>query len=102
MHRAASPSVIADRSTEAGYTRPSGTSPLQRPQHKSVSIPVEYASHRKIRERNKLYYRFNHWPIWVLVFFIAPGPLTFDLLERGFDARMALWLGTVLVGTAVA
>ena len=66
------------------------------------AIPVEYASERKIRERNKLYYRFNHWPIWIFVFFIAPGPLTFDLFERGFDARMALWLGAVLVGTGIA
>ena len=61
-----------------------------------AAIPVEYASQRKIRERNKLYYRFNHWPIWIFVFFIAPGPLTFDLFERGFDTRMALWLGAVL------
>ena len=38
-----------------------------------AAIPVEYASERKIRERNKLYYRFNHWPIWIFVFFIAPG-----------------------------
>jgi hypothetical protein len=67
-----------------------------------VSIPVEYAHERKIRERNKLHYRFNHWPIWIFVFFIAPGPLTFDLFERGFDARMALWLGAVLVGTGLA
>ena len=67
-----------------------------------AAIPVEYASERKIRERNKLYYRFNHWPIWIFVFFIAPGPLTFDLFERGFDARMALWLGAVLVGTGIA
>ena len=66
------------------------------------AIPVEYASHRKIRERNKLHYRFNHWPIWIFVFFIAPGPLTFDLFERGFDSRMALWLGAVLVGTGIA
>ena len=66
------------------------------------AIPVEFASERKIRERNKLYYRFNHWPIWIFVFFIAPGPLTFDLFERGFDARMALWLAAVLLGTAVA
>jgi hypothetical protein len=66
------------------------------------AIPVEYASERKIRERNKLYYRFNHWPIWIFVFFIAPGPLTFDLFEHGFDRRMALWLGAVLIGTAVA
>ena len=66
------------------------------------AIPVEYASERKIRERNKLYYRFNHWPIWIFVFFIAPGPLTFDLFERGFDTRMALWLGAVLLGTGIA
>ena len=31
------------------------------------AIPVEYASQRKIRTRNKLYYRFNHWPIWIFV-----------------------------------
>jgi len=67
-----------------------------------MSIPVEYASARKIRERNKLYYRFNHWPIWIFVFFIAPGPLTLDLFERGFDSRMALWLGLVLAGTGIA
>jgi hypothetical protein len=68
----------------------------------ATEIPVEYASQRKIRERNKLYYRFNHWPIWIFVFFIAPGPLTFDLFERGFDARMGLWLGLVIVGTGIA
>jgi hypothetical protein len=66
------------------------------------TIPIEYASRRKIRERNKLHYRFSHWPIWIFVFFIAPGPLTFDLFERGFDARMAMWLGAVLVVTGVA
>lgn len=65
-------------------------------------IPVELASHRKIRARNKLSYRFAHWPIWIWVFFIAPGPLTFDLFERGFDLRMAAWLGIVLVGTGIA
>jgi hypothetical protein len=67
-----------------------------------AAIPVEYASQRKIRERNKLHYRFNHWPIWIFVFFIAPGPLTFDLFERGFDSRMAVWLGAVLLGTGIA
>ena len=65
-------------------------------------IPVEFDTSRKLRTRNKLYYRFLHWPIWIFVFFIAPGPLTFDLFERGFDARMALWLGAVLVGTGIA
>jgi hypothetical protein len=65
-------------------------------------IPVEYASERKIRTRNKLYYRFNHWPIWISVFFIAPGPLTFDLFERGFDRRMAAWLGLVVLATGIA
>ncbi|MEW6320039.1 MAG: hypothetical protein AB1635_03010 [Acidobacteriota bacterium] len=68
----------------------------------SDALHVELDSHRRLRTRNKLYYRFNHWPIWIFVFFIAPGPLTFDLFERGFDARMAAWLGVVLVGTGIA
>lgn len=63
---------------------------------------IELAADRPIRERNKISYRFNHWPIWIWVFFIAPGPLTFDLFEHGFDRRMALWLGAVLVGTGIA
>jgi hypothetical protein len=63
---------------------------------------VELDTHRKIRHRNKLHYRFNHWPIWIFVFFIAPGPLTFQLFERGFDSRILAWLGVILVGTGVA
>ena len=63
---------------------------------------IERDTDRKIRHRNKLYYRFNHWPIWILVFFIAPGPLTFDLFEHGFDSRIAAWLGVVLVATGIA
>jgi len=63
---------------------------------------IERDTERKIRHRNKLYYRVNHWPIWIFVFFIAPGPLTFDLFERGFDRRMLIWLGMVLTGTAIA
>ena len=63
---------------------------------------IELASERTIRERNKISYRFAHWPIWIWVFFIAPGPLTFDLFARGFDVRMALWLGAVLIGTGIA
>jgi len=63
---------------------------------------IELDTERKIRHRNKLYYRFNHWPIWIFVFFIAPGPLTFDLFERGFDQRMLIWLSVVLIGTATA
>ena len=63
---------------------------------------IKPASNRNIRERNKLYYRFLHWPIWIWVFFITPGPLTFDLFARGFDPRMVLWLSLVLVGTGLA
>jgi hypothetical protein len=63
---------------------------------------IELASDRTIRERNKISYRFAHWPIWIFVFFIAPGPLTFDLFAHGFDSRMALWLGAVLVATGLA
>ena len=68
----------------------------------AAGIPVELASERKIRYRNKPHYRLSHWPIWIFVFFIAPGPLIFDLFESGFDRRMAIWLGVVLVGTGIA
>ena len=63
---------------------------------------IELASDRVIRERNKASYRLNHWPIWIFVFFIAPGPMTFVLFERGFNLQMAAWMGVVLVGTGLA
>src|SRR5205809_3923482 len=66
------------------------------------ALYIELDTERKIRVRNKLHYRFNHWPIWIFVFFIAPGPWTFDLFERGFDSRLMLWLGAVLLGTGIA
>ena len=68
----------------------------------TTALYIERDTDRKIRHRNKLYYRLNHWPIWIFVFFIAPGPLTFDLIERGFDGRRAAWLAIVLLGTAIA
>ncbi len=63
---------------------------------------LRHARRPHFRERNKPHYRLAHWPLWIFVFFVAPGPLMFDLLERGFDARMAVWLGAVLMGTGVA
>ena len=65
-------------------------------------MKVELASSRKLRDRNKPGYRLAHWPIWIFVFFIAPGPSTFDLFERGFDQRKLLWLGLVMLGTGIA
>jgi hypothetical protein len=62
----------------------------------------EYAAHRPIRERNKKIYRVAHWPIWIWVFFLAPGPLTFDLFEHGPSWRNMAWLLVVLVGTGIA
>ena len=68
----------------------------------TAALQIERDTDRKIRHRNKLYYRFNHWPIWIFVFLVAPGPLTFDLIERGFDRRLTVWLAIVLMGTAIA
>ncbi len=65
-------------------------------------MKIELASRRKLRERNKVRYRLAHWPIWIWVFFIAPGPLTFDLFEHGFDWRMGTWLSIVLIATGIA
>jgi hypothetical protein len=66
------------------------------------TIKVEYAGHRKIRERNKPHYRLAHWPIWIWVFFLAPGPLTFNLFAHGGSRANLLWLLAVLVGTGIA
>ena len=63
---------------------------------------IELDTQRKIRHRNKTYYRVLHWPIWIFVFFIAPGPLTFDLFAAGIDTRIATWLAFVVVVTGIA
>jgi hypothetical protein len=62
----------------------------------------EYAGERRIRERNKKMYRVAHWPIWIWVFFLAPGPLTFDLFEHGPGVNNMIWLACVLAGTGIA
>ena len=48
------------------------------------------------RERNKNYYRALHVPLWVWVFFILPGNLTYALYARGPDARHLWWLVAVV------
>jgi hypothetical protein len=63
---------------------------------------IEYAQARKIRERNTRLYRLAHLPIWIWVFFLAPGPLTFSLFAHGFSWGNAVWLAAVLVGTGIA
>ncbi len=55
-----------------------------------------------MRTRNTRIYRACHWPIWIFVFFLAPGPLTFSLFAHGFSLGNSLWLGLVLVGTGIA
>lgn len=49
------------------------------------------------RARNKIYYRVLHVPIWLWVFFILPGNLTYDLYAHGPDRRHAIWLAIVFV-----
>ena len=63
---------------------------------------VEYAQARKMRERNTRLYRLAHWPIWIWVFFLAPGPLTFTLFAHGFGRGNLAWLALVLIGTGIA
>lgn len=47
------------------------------------------------RERNKTYYRVLHLPIWIWVFFILPGHLTYALFMHGPDRRHWVWLAAV-------
>ena len=63
---------------------------------------IEYAQTRKMRERNTPLYRLAHWPIWIWVFFLAPGPLTFTLFAHGLGRGNLIWLAAVLAGTGIA
>jgi hypothetical protein len=63
---------------------------------------VEYAHERKLRERNTRMYRLAHWPLWIFVFFLVPGPLTFSLVAHGFGLGNLAWLALVLAGTGIA
>ena len=47
-------------------------------------------------------YRVAHWPIWIWVFFLAPGPLTFSFFAHGPNRQHLVWLAIVLVATGIA
>jgi len=55
-----------------------------------------------MRERNTRIYRTAHWPIWIWVFFLTPGPLTFSLFAHGFSAANSAWLALVMLATGIA
>ena len=82
--------------------------PIDAPQRLCETLPMqypgklEYSHTRKIRERNTSLYRAAHWPIWIWVFFLAPGPLTFSLFAHGFGRGNLTWLVLVLIGTGIA
>lgn len=63
---------------------------------------VEYASARKMRTRNTVVYRVLHWPLWIFVFFLVPGPLIFDLFAGRANRWNLVWLSAVLLGTGIA
>jgi len=63
---------------------------------------LEFAQKRKMRERNTRIYRLAHWPIWIWVFFLVPGPLVFSLFAHGFGRGNFIWLLAVLAATGVA
>lgn len=65
-------------------------------------VRSEYADPRRFRERNKRIYRLAHWPIWIWVFFVAPGPLTFSLFAHGGGSGNLIWLAIVVAGTGTA
>ncbi len=47
------------------------------------------------RERNKSYYRVLHIPVWLWVFFILPGNLTYQLYLHGPNRWHGWWLALV-------
>jgi hypothetical protein len=67
-----------------------------------AGVRLEYANRRKLRDRNTRLYRVAHWPIWITVFYLAPGPVTFRLFTSGWETWMGVWLGIVLAVTGTA
>lgn len=63
---------------------------------------LEYAQTRKLRVRNKHQYRLAHWPLWIAVFFLAPGSSIFELFDHGFDLLNGTWLLIVVCATGMA
>jgi hypothetical protein len=68
----------------------------------SYTGKFEFAAERRYRERNTRLYRLAHWPIWIWVFFLAPGPLTFQHVLPWFPLDQLGWLAAVLIGTGIA
>jgi hypothetical protein len=55
-----------------------------------------------LRTQNSILYRLAHWPLWIVVFFLLPGPSIVRLLASGFAREHAMWLGIVAAGTGLA
>lgn len=68
----------------------------------TLASRVEIADARRMRTRNTTLYRALHWPLWIFVFFLAPGPLTFDLFAGRANRWNLVWLLLVLAGTGLA
>ena len=49
------------------------------------------------RERNKTHYRVAHLPVWLWVFFVLPGHLTYQLYLHGPTRSHGYWLAVVAV-----
>ena len=69
------------------------------------SVRVEFAERaRSYGIANKVTYRLAHWPIWIAVFFLAPGPLYLPDCSgyRCQNWAFGAWLGVVLAGPGIA
>jgi hypothetical protein len=66
-----------------------------------MAAPKRFDRPPKFRARNKSYYRALHWPIWVAVFFLVPGPLIFQVFAHGFSRATSIWLGFVVFATGL-
>ena len=66
------------------------------------AVRIELAAERRMRTTNTVRYRLAHWPVWVWVYFIAPGPVTAALFAGQAGPWTWLWFVAVLIGTSLA
>ena len=68
----------------------------------SYNGKFEFAEERQFRDRNTRIYRLAHWPIWIWVFFLAPGPLPSPCSPVASIGLIGLGWLLVLIGTGIA
>lgn len=94
-------SIITTESREPGCRGPDKDARIG-PLTPVAFIAEPAATRNAVRSQNSTLYRLAHWPIWIAVFFIQPGPWIVRLLADGLGLEQIIWLVLVTIFTGLA